>query len=124
MSMFHAKLVLACVHSTFFLPMPVISKLNAATASAWLNAKYMGCSDIREVADARNDGQTRHVITTYWLDKEQVMFDGAYWGSSSEVLSNLVSKFQKNAGSFTDVAQHQYIKGENGRYIHQIRSGL
>ena len=111
MSMSHAKLVLPCVHSTVFLTMPAISKLNAATKSASLNAKYMGCSDIREVADARNNGQTRHVITTSWLDKEQVMFDVAYWGSSSEVLSNLVSKFQKNAGYFIDGAQHQYIKG-------------
>ena len=81
-----------------------LDKLNAATASASLNAKYMGCSDIHEVADARNYGQTRHVITTYWLDKEQVMFDVTYWGSSSEFLSNLVSKFQKNAGYPIDAA--------------------
>ena len=117
MAMSRAKLVLACVHSTVFLTMPAISKLNAATASASLNAKYMGCSDIREVPDARNDGQTRQVITTYWLDKAQVTFDVAYWGSSLEVLSNLVSKFQKNAGYFIDAAQHQYIKGtKRGTY--------
>ena len=91
--------------------MPAISKLNAATASASLNAKYMGCSDIPEVADARSDGQTRHVITTYWLDKEQVMFDVTHWGESLGVLSNSVSKCQKNEGYFIDVAQHQYIKG-------------
>ena len=39
------------------------------------------------------------------------MFDVAYWGSSSEVLSNLVSKFQMNLGYFIEAAQHQYIKG-------------
>ena len=91
--------------------MPAISKLNAASASASLNTKYMGCSDIRGVANARNDGQTGHVITTYWLGKEQIMFDVTYWSSSSEFLSNLVSKFQKNPGYFIDAAQHQYIKG-------------
>ena len=111
MSMSHAKLVLTYVHSTIFLTMPASCKLNAASASASLNAKYMVCSDIRGVADTRNDGQNRHVITTYWLDKEQVMFDVTYRGSSSEVWSNSVAKFQKNEGYFIDAAQHEYSKG-------------